>query len=44
MRFSFAHDMLNKFDILDCNPSPTPSAHGALLCRDDGTDLVDEKT
>lgn len=35
--------MLNKFDMLDCHPSPTPSAHGEALCRDDGVDLVDEK-
>eukprot|EP00253_Pinus_taeda_P018690 PITA_18690 len=40
----YAHDMLNKFDMLDCNPSPTPSAHGEVLCRDDGADLADEKT
>eukprot|EP00253_Pinus_taeda_P007517 PITA_07517 len=40
----YAHDMLNKFDMLDCHPSPTPSAHGEVLCRDDGADLVDEKT
>ena len=26
----YAHDMLNKFDILDCNPSPTPIAHGVV--------------
>jgi len=36
--------MLNKFDMLDCNLSPTPSANGDVLCRDDGTDLFDEKT
>ena len=40
----YAHDMLNKFDMLDCNTSPTPSAHGEVLCRDDGVDLVCEKT
>jgi len=40
----YAQDMLNKFDMLDCHPSPTPSAHGEVLCRDDGVDLVDEKT
>eukprot|EP00253_Pinus_taeda_P010785 PITA_10785 len=40
----YAQDMLNKFDMLDCHPSPTPSAHGEVLCRDDGANLVDEKT
>ena len=40
----YAQDMLNKFHMLDCHPSPTPSAHGEVLCRDDGADLVDEKT
>lgn len=40
----YAQDMLNKFDMIDCHPSPTPSAHGEVLCRDDGADLVDEKT
>lgn len=35
--------MLNKFDMLDGNPSPNPSAHGEVLCRDDDADLVDEK-
>eukprot|EP00253_Pinus_taeda_P006369 PITA_06369 len=40
----YAQDMLNKFDMLDCHPSPTPSAHGEVLCRDDGVNLVDEKT
>lgn len=35
---------MKKFDILDCNPSPTPSAHGVVLCRDDGANLVDETT
>ena len=40
----YAQDMLNKFHMLDCHPSPTPSAHGEVLCRDDGADLVDDKT
>lgn len=33
--------MLNKFDMLDCHPSPTPSVHGEVLCRDDGSILLD---
>eukprot|EP00253_Pinus_taeda_P011981 PITA_11981 len=40
----YAQDMLNKFYMLDCHPSPTPSAHGEVLCRDDGANLVDERT
>ena len=36
--------MLKKFDMIFCNPSPTPSTHGIVLCRDDGDDLVDETT
>ena len=36
--------MSKKFDMLDCNGSPTPSVHGVVLCRDDGVDLVDETT
>lgn len=40
----YAHDMVNKFDMVDRNPSPTLSAHGEVLCRDDGADLLDEKT
>ena len=30
--------------MLDCNPSPTPSAHGEVLCRDYGAGLAHEKT
>ena len=40
----YAQDMLNKFDMIDCNPSPTPSCHGVVLCRNDNFDLVDETT
>ena len=32
----YAKDMLKKFDMDDCEPSPTPIAHGVVLCREDG--------
>ena len=40
----YAEDMLNKFDMADCKPVPTPIAHGFVLCRDDGVEMVDEKS
>jgi hypothetical protein len=40
----YAKDMLNKFYMVDCKPSSTPSAHGIVLCRDDGAQIVDEAT
>lgn len=34
--------MLKKFDMVDCKPLSTSIAHGLVLCRDDGVDIVDE--
>ena len=36
--------MLKKFDMLNCNPYPTPSDDGVVLCRDDDVDLVYQRT
>jgi hypothetical protein len=40
----YAKDMLKKFDMVDCKPASTPTAHGIVLCRDDGVEIVDEAT
>ena len=40
----YAKDMLNKFDMADCKPGPTPIDHGVVLCRDDGVEMDDETT
>jgi hypothetical protein len=36
--------MLKKFDMVDSKPTSTPIAHGIVLCRDDGAEIVDEAT
>jgi hypothetical protein len=40
----YAKDMLNKFDMADCKLASIPTAHGIVLCRDDGVEIVDETT
>ena len=40
----YAKDMLKKCDIVDIKPTSTPTAHGIVLCRDDGAEIVDEAT
>ena len=40
----YAKDILKKFDMVDSNPSATPSAHGVVLCREDGVEIVDESS
>ena len=34
--------MLKKIDITYCKPTPTPIAHGVVLCRDDSVEMDDE--
>jgi hypothetical protein len=40
----YAKDMLKKFDMVECKLASTPTAHGIVLCRDDGVEIVDETT
>jgi len=37
----YTYDMLNKYGMDECQPLPTPIAHGKLLCRDDRITKVD---
>lgn len=38
----YAKGILNKFDMVDFKPTSTPIAHGVVLCRHDGVEIVDE--
>jgi hypothetical protein len=40
----YAKDMLKKFDMVDNKSTSTPTAHGIVLCRDHGVEIVDEET
>jgi hypothetical protein len=40
----YAKDMLKEFDMVDCKPTSTPTAHGIVLCRDDVAEIADEET
>jgi hypothetical protein len=40
----YAKYMLKKFDMVDFKRASTPTAHGIMLCRDDGAEIVDEAT
>lgn len=40
----YANNTLKKFDMVDCNPSSTPSSHKLVLCRDDCVETIYETT